>query len=67
MRKIIEVPCGTPKPSTCPYCGAPRTIIHRIGKDPCGSRAYHQYSEGLSPQDTVPFRGGERKKKLAKK
>ncbi|UXM85322.1 hypothetical protein [Methanococcus aeolicus] len=28
--KIIEVPYGTPKPETCPHCGAPSTLIHRI-------------------------------------
>lgn len=29
-QSIIEVPYGTPKPETCPHCGAPSNYIHRI-------------------------------------
>ncbi|ADG12690.1 hypothetical protein [Methanocaldococcus infernus] len=33
-KNIIEVPYGTPKPSSCPYCGASEEFIHRV--DPGG-------------------------------
>ena len=29
--RVIEVPYGVPKPVTCPYCGAPGFMIHRLG------------------------------------
>lgn len=31
-RRVIEVPRGIPKPISCPYCGAPQQMIHRIDK-----------------------------------
>jgi predicted RNA-binding Zn-ribbon protein involved in translation (DUF1610 family) len=33
---VIDVPQGAPKPSVCPRCGAPATMIHRIDKGPPG-------------------------------
>jgi len=35
---IIEVPYGQPKPASCPYCGAPGYMIHRLDKPGWGRR-----------------------------
>ncbi|MCQ5376343.1 MAG: zinc ribbon domain-containing protein [Methanomassiliicoccales archaeon] len=33
---IIEVPFGLPKPSSCPKCGSPASLIHRMNPGPPG-------------------------------
>jgi len=41
--QVIEASQGFPKPSNCPECGAPATMIHRLDKGPLGE----EEKEGL--------------------
>ncbi|OYT62475.1 MAG: hypothetical protein B6U69_01735 [Thermofilum sp. ex4484_15] len=41
--RIIEVPYGVPKPMTCPYCGAPGFMIHRLN---AGGRGGPPWAKG---------------------
>jgi len=45
-KKVIEVPYGVPKPSQCPYCGAPAYMIHRINKGPPSFRGQGRFGFG---------------------
>jgi NAD-dependent SIR2 family protein deacetylase len=36
--QVIEVPKGVPKPPSCPKCGAPATVIHRLDKGTPGKK-----------------------------